>query len=354
MYKLVGVSQLFEVGSTGSIFLKKTPGLIREASVTIMATSNGKSSSVALTVRVNDNCAAAPCQNGGKCKDKFADYECTCKPGYMGKNCETVDVNFKGEASTAGASSGSTGLIVGLVVGILFLLGVVVVAFLLVMRRRKTQPSPMMGAASTFGSPADLDFASNPMYNCPPVKEDPTYSDVEPQGMAFTPGVANPLYSWYTPEMTRQECDEYLMRQGEGAFVVRDSPATPGWHVLGVKTRNQVMHDKIKLDTDGLYELLPSTTASKQPKFHDLPELVEYYGSRRDTAMPYSLAFNNPIYDNHQLKTVKSTPVSFQKDTNAPSVPLKERDRDVVGQIAAEEEFYTNAAEAKAVINSDV
>jgi hypothetical protein len=36
--------------------------------------------------------------------------------------------------------------------------------------------------------------------------------------------------------MTRGECTEHLMGQGEGSFVVRDSDSNPGWHMLGVKT----------------------------------------------------------------------------------------------------------------------
>jgi hypothetical protein len=40
----------------------------------------------------------------------------------------------------------------------------------------------------------------------------------------------------YKPKMTRGECTEHLMAQGEGSFVVRDSDSNPGWHMLGVKT----------------------------------------------------------------------------------------------------------------------
>ena len=37
---------------------------------------------------IND-CEPDPCQNGGVCQDKVNDYDCTCQPGYEGKNCET-------------------------------------------------------------------------------------------------------------------------------------------------------------------------------------------------------------------------------------------------------------------------
>ena len=34
-----------------------------------------------------DNCANAPCANGGTCMDAVNDYTCKCAPGYTGKDC---------------------------------------------------------------------------------------------------------------------------------------------------------------------------------------------------------------------------------------------------------------------------
>lgn len=34
-----------------------------------------------------DDCADSPCQNYGTCNDLVDDYNCTCIPGYTGKNC---------------------------------------------------------------------------------------------------------------------------------------------------------------------------------------------------------------------------------------------------------------------------
>ena len=36
-----------------------------------------------------DDCADSPCDNGGTCIDKVADYDCNCVEGYSGKNCST-------------------------------------------------------------------------------------------------------------------------------------------------------------------------------------------------------------------------------------------------------------------------
>jgi hypothetical protein len=51
--------------------------------------------------------------------------------------------------------------------------------------------------------------------------------------------------------MTRKDCAAYLQTQPEGAFVIRDSAATPGWHMLAVKTGSDIVHEKIRFTEDG-------------------------------------------------------------------------------------------------------
>lgn len=44
-----------------------------------------------------DDCSSSPCQSNGSCNDQVNDYNCTCTPGYTGKNCtkgESVKVSM--------------------------------------------------------------------------------------------------------------------------------------------------------------------------------------------------------------------------------------------------------------------
>jgi len=193
--------------------------------------------------------------------------------------------------------------------------------------------------------------------------DDDTYAEATAKETQndFEPGVANPMYAWYQPHMSRQECEDFLMKQGEGAFVVRDSSFTPGWHMLAVKTSNSVAHERIKLHQDGTYELLPSTSVH-QPGFHAIPELVSHYAACKREGVSFSLALDNPIYDNHLLqaapRVVKPLDTIFEAD--APNVPLREREAEQIRAVArhasfnATQEVYTNTEEAKrlAVISS--
>lgn len=37
-----------------------------------------------------DECDSAPCQNGGLCKDGMGDFQCQCKPGFLGEQQRDV------------------------------------------------------------------------------------------------------------------------------------------------------------------------------------------------------------------------------------------------------------------------
>ena len=41
-----------------------------------------------------DECASAPCHNNGTCTDLVLDYNCSCTPGFTGKNCSLGRISF--------------------------------------------------------------------------------------------------------------------------------------------------------------------------------------------------------------------------------------------------------------------
>jgi hypothetical protein len=245
--------------------------------------------------------------------------------------------------------------VAAIIVGIVLLLILVVIVVLIVRKQNSAIVFDSENGSSGTGA-----YAVNPTFSPPSEKQ--TYSTLTP-GPAFHIGMSNPSYDWYQPSMSRKECTNYLMDQGEGAFVIRDSAATPGWHMLGVKSNNEVLHEKIRFTEDGQYELMPTKSTGKQPRFTDLPTLVDFYLNPQGD-MPYTLAGANPIYDNHQLKQSKvgyaMTGNLIANDPAAPSLPLREKEVEQVASLARsgslrpsadeEQDLYTNTAEAKAVL----
>jgi hypothetical protein len=179
--------------------------------------------------------------------------------------------------------------------------------------------------------------------------------------------VNNPMYEWYQPNMTRKECTQYLLAQGDGSFIVRDSTATPGWHMLGVKMNNEVIHEKIRFTEDGMYEIISSKTDKKQPTFGNLAELIEFYLHPQQDS-PYCLAMSNPLYDNHHL-TQNNVSYEFATDLDAPALPLKDNQVENITNIAhssllknknyniddnGESEIYTNTKQAKEALSERI
>jgi len=237
-------------------------------------------------------------------------------------------------------STSIAGLVVGAVIGAVII--ALLVAIVVIRRRKEALKTAI---------------ANEPVYNTVgnPSLDNPNYLGIGGAIDGFESGLQNPMYAWYRPDLSREETEEFLVDQVEGAFVIRDSTATPGWHMLAVKTHNAIVHEKIKMSDEGLYELLPSSSRA-QPRFGAIPELVEHY-SRPQDGIRYALALDNPLYDNSQMAHRKAGHAvagawSYHFDPSAPSVPLKEREKAAVQQLVegAGDEIYTNAEQAKEVL----
>ncbi len=273
-------------------------------------------------------------------------------------NSPIVQSNTVSTSSENSISSNSisNGVVAGIVVGIVLLLILVVLVLLLV---RRTNSRIYFDDDI---SNKDSSHAVNPLFISANIANtaNTTYIDMKASNIE---SVNNPMYEWYQPNMTRKECTQYLLAQGEGSFIIRDSGATPGWHMLGVKMNNEVIHEKIRFTEDGNYEILSSKTDKKQPRFNSLAHLVEFYLHPQEDS-PYCLAMSNPLYDNHHL-TNNHASYELATDFDAPSLPLKDKEVENIKNIAQngvvinknyngdndEIEIYTNTKQAKEALS---
>lgn len=371
-------SNAFELAENGVLKLAVMPsshgistGLYEievEASIINQKDDNPSVSATVMIILVDD-CDGQTCSNNGVCEDDFQFYTCRCNDGFSGDDCEfsdselndvdsetnpdlTVDQTVKKEKSNSNSDSMAASAFAGIAIGAAALIVLIVLILVLVIRRRrqasleenylehvKTLDNP------TFVSPNYTSFKNG--------EDNYTYS------MAFQTGVTNPLYAWYQPDYTRQETTNELLSAPEGSFIIRDSKATPGWHMLGVRTDQAVIHEKIKRTEDGLYELVPSNS-KPQPAFPDLPSLVGFYGNCQGD-VPFTLnvsSMANPMYSANFSSSDNYEAVDrgmWMRDEQAPIVPLKEREKGAVKQFISvdEDDIYLNTTEAKAALSAD-
>jgi len=217
-----------------------------------------------------------------------------CSADPESPECKTAETELKNaedalasalDANAAGPSEesgGSTGTIVAVVVVLLLL---ILIAVGVVLYRKQNEKVTNMRTRMTTYEQNSAVVQNRTFVQDPAIQQ-------------FVAGQKNPLYDWYHPAMTRGDCDIHFKAQGDGAFVVRDSQATPGWHMLCVKTDGAVLHDKIRQTDDGKYELLPTTPdghdGARQPIFDNLPELVDFYTQQR-SGVGYTLTLANDV-----------------------------------------------------------
>jgi len=197
----------------------------------------------------------------------------------------------KGDESSDDNSSTIIIVVVALVV--LFVLAVIVVLVLM----SKNQQKKREAAQAQFDHYASVEN---------------TLFDGAKGGNKFQPGVTNPLYDWYHPKMSAAVARKFLESKHDGAFVIRDSEQTSGWHKLCVKTQGRVEQDNIKQTHSGQYELVAGD--QQQPKFRSLPDMVTHY-SKRVAGAPYLLAVEDSAYG-------ADAPYDMS-DGAAPSLPQK-------------------------------
>lgn len=84
--------------------------------------------------------------------------------------------------------------------------------------------------------------------------------------------VSGPLSDkdWYYGKITRQQCEEMLLKYGsDGDFLIRDSESTAGHYTVVLKAPDRNKHFRVQVN-DGLYQI-------GAQKFISLDDLIEHY-----------------------------------------------------------------------------
>lgn len=246
----------------------------------------------------------------GKCVPKYKSYECICPNKKVGLKCD--DTITKAEEIKSNYNDMNKSSIIGIAIGISLIVIIIVLIGVLILRKQKIESTSskknINGLTETDGIINPLFMSpnnqqnnlsismSNPTYDTP--KSNPTYDTVNSNGHYSEPinyvplSVANPIYDWYKPDLNREEAEAYLFDMDVGSFVVRDSKATPGWHMFSIKKTNEIIHQKIRYTQNGMYEMIIENR--KEPLFNDIPSLVNYYG--------YEIT---ALYDNPKIKNTE-------------------------------------------------
>lgn len=251
---------------------------------------------------------------------------------------ETSGNDNENDDETSGNNNESGGLqigaIVGIVVGLLLLFLIIAAIFF-------GYQKSMANKDALFDGRGQAIYGQHGLY------------DTE---VGFRPGHENPLYGWYQPNVSRKECTDTLQKKKEGAFIIRDSEANPGWHMIGVKTADNVVHDKIRLLGNGTYQLLPSSgmaSESSQPHFKDIPSLVKHYERQNLQGMPYTLVEEEAImmedmYHNDLLKEGAVKAKHDNPNLKLHGVVLPEKNREYASHVQFSE---SNSDEGDGVLN---
>jgi hypothetical protein len=276
--------------------------------------------------------------NDGQCIDSSNSFECVCNFPFTGVTCGDTELDLGGSEQASGKAS--AGAIAGGIVGGLICVLLIVLIIVVLFRRSRPEKSN----ASIENVLYDDFSASNAAASRSPV----TSSD------AFVPGFVNPLYSWYQPELSKEACVNRLQTAEVGAFIIRDFAPTPGWHMLHIKGSDEVLSEKIKINNEGLYQLVGECVRDfrgRLPTFEAIPELVKFYASHDQHQLPVSLVVDTPIYDNSNLRHGQQRQIAISQEAR-PALPLRSHEAAVAGQFLEADEMYTNQMEAKQAIRA--
>eukprot|EP00045_Choanoeca_perplexa_P016906 m.235077 g.235077 ORF g.235077 m.235077 type:complete len:1764 (+) comp17396_c0_seq1:73-5364(+) len=326
------IRQLFSLTEEGNLRLNTVPSTLKvEGGIHLLVITASEpglpQTNVNVMVTVFDDCRDNLCISGEQCIDSgLSNYRC-CDDGgsCLDKNGAILRNQQSSKSSKA---NNNAGLIAGVVVAVAILLVLCIFGFIYYQR---TQASHKSIFDSSSGG---IITSTNPTFRSPSVAASgQTVNDL-----------SNPMYaSFYRPDMSRAEATQELQGAPSGTFFVRDSQATPGWFVMGVRTDTEVRHEKIRCTETQQYQLVTGRVP-EEPSFPSMPSLMNHYAQPQD-AVPFVLRFqHNPGYE-----TVANLGTALPADKQAPAVPLKQSQVAAVNQLAQVEsqDIYSNTNDAR-------
>lgn len=264
---------------------------------------------ISVTVNVYDDCENHTCAATGTCRDQVNRYTCQCQELWTGPDCSTQIVLAADAIAGAGGESDS-GLIIGIVIGVILLL-LLVIGVALFWRNKRMNDQMVLKGLGAVPNPTYMPSVAQP--------DAAVYESVDNSMLVH--GVANPMYAWYRPKATKQSVYQELSTAVPGTFVVRDalSSVSNPMYCLHVKTPKALIKD---VTIDGAPKNITIINQRGAPKFDTLPDLVDYYSRPTDQDFVLSSGAVTAIstmevYDNALIKNKRV-------EASGPAVPLKQ------------------------------
>jgi hypothetical protein len=334
------IRELFSLKDDGDLRLNTVPASLQVTAglyvLVIKATEAGRNITRAnVLVTVFDDCRDNLCIAGEQCVDAgLSNYRC-CDDG-----ATCIDKNnaiLRNQQASTSKQGSNAGLVAGVVVAVAILLVLCICGFIYYQRSQADRKT-------FFDSDGGMATSTNPAFRPAPI-----------YGLAASSNtvndLSNPMYAeFYRPEMSRSEATAELQGAPSGSFFVRDSQATPGWFVLGVRTDTEVRHEKIRCTENQHYQMVTGHVP-EEPAFPSMPTLMSHYAVPQD-AVPFVLRFqHNPGY-----AAVTRIGTALPMDKAAPAVPLKESQVAAVSQLAqmTSQDIYSNTDDARVAMAAQV
>lgn len=230
-------------------------------------------------------------------------------------NLDSVDlgdfVDNPVESSKSNESTDATGMIVGIISGILLV--ILFVGYKYYQSSYKTIFDDKLNDSNYEQPVIESRMYANPVYGEVEKLED--------------------KYDWYFSSLTDKQCQEKLKDKAQGSFLVSNYQDNLVARFFVIKYDNKLIKQDIVFDSSHGYYLYGITNPEY---FQTIAALVEYYSEPKKD-FPYKLVGGMPIYDNLLLRYyphANKPATKVKQDPNAPELPSKQKNNSIYETMA--------------------